>query len=42
MKTLKPEPKACFLFGFDRAANQNKTSFFNKVVQEIHSKTCVK
>ena len=29
-------------FGFERAANRNKTSFINKVVQEIHKKTCVK
>ena len=29
-------------FGFERAANQNKTSFINKAVEEIHSKTCVK
>ena len=29
-------------FGFDSAANQNKTSFINKAIQEIHSKTCVR
>ena len=29
-------------FGFERAANQNKTSFINKAIQEIHSKTCVR
>ena len=28
-------------FGFD-LANQNKTSFVNKAIQEIHDKTCVK
>jgi hypothetical protein len=28
--------------GFERTANQNKTSFINKAVQEIHNKTCVK
>ena len=27
---------------FERAANQNKTSFINKAVEEIQRKTCVK
>ena len=29
-------------FGFEQAADQNKTSFINKAMQEIHSKTCVR
>ena len=29
-------------FGFDRAANQNKTYFIKKAIQEIHDKTCVR
>jgi hypothetical protein len=29
-------------FGFDRAANQTKTSQLFKAIQEIQNKTCVK
>ena len=29
-------------FGFDHAANQNKTLFIKKAIQEIHNKTCVR
>ena len=29
-------------FGFEHAANQNKTSFIKKAIQEIHDKTCVR
>ena len=29
-------------FGFDSAANQNKTFFIKKAIEEIQKKTCVR